>query len=88
MAAHDGHSIYHEKTYTGLSGEQMLIIAVLRQAVADARWVGPAVYTGAHQAREEALLWWHDQATVQWWLDLVGLPDTTYVRLLAEVEGA
>lgn len=65
----------HHQDAIDLAPEQALVAAVLRCAVQDARRVG-----GKHQA--EARAWLRDKATVLAWLNMAGLPETTYDALL------
>lgn len=65
----------------GLSPERVLIAAMLRCAVDDARSTATRSVFAA-QRRATAQAWLRDRAQVQWWLDLVGLPEETYAQLL------
>lgn len=55
---------------TGLSGEMLLIGAILRQAVCDARLDTPSqTSTSAHRQAKAFLM---DQDAIDWWAGLVG----------------
>ena len=82
----------HERMLRELTPEQGLAVEVLRQAVWDAKHpvhvhvpcVGSWQWT-QNQAFADARRWFLEQrAEVDTWLDLLGLPDITYARLLAE----
>lgn len=66
-----------------LSPEQALIAAMLRTAVHDARSTAKANLVDI-QRREDAQKWLRNRGQVLWWLTLVGLPESTYTRLLRE----
>jgi hypothetical protein len=63
-----------------LSPAQACIAAMLRHAVTDARSTSQGRYDV--QRRANARQWLRNRRSVQWWLDLAGLPDTTYDALL------
>ena len=71
-------------TGQGLSAEQQLVAAILQRALVDAQNRRPDA-TSRHW-RAEARRWWHGEATVRWWLDLVDMPHGVYARLLHAVE--
>jgi hypothetical protein len=63
-----------------LSPAQACIAAMLRHAVTDARSTSQGRYDRVR--RTKAQQWLRDRPRVMWWLDLAGLPDTTYTALL------
>ena len=66
-----------------LSPEQALIAAMLRCAVQDARSQARATQADVHR-RVSAQQWLRDRQQVEWSLTLVGLPESSYARLLRE----
>ncbi len=76
-------ALQDEPTEAQLSPEQALIAAMLRCAVQDARSTAKATEADVHR-RRNAQQWLRDRRQVEWWLTLVGLPESTYARLLKE----
>lgn len=70
-----------EERVLDLSPERALLAAMLRAAVADANSHARSSRFDCAQ-RDSATRWLLDRPQVQFWLDLLGLPDGTYHALL------
>lgn len=72
-----------EALFLDLSPVHALVAAMFRYAVQDARSQAKASRYDS-QRRENARSWLCDKIAVTYWLDLAGLPETTYETLLKE----
>jgi hypothetical protein len=65
-----------------LSPARTLLVTMLRYAVSDAQ--SQATGRPQQQRRDTARAWLRDEPAVRYWLNLLGLPDTTYAAPLRE----